>query len=153
MACDLCGGEGATEVLGFDHRDEPTAEDIWRVARVCRDCRDDRLMPALRYLFVDGALNLKPPADDGFEAVELPPGELFWAWDHPNTGTRHVASRVLSGPALGHGTLCVGACGISARAEPEARTRLLSARREGVIVCARCIRARPHYVEGRRVSA
>lgn len=151
-ACDLCGEERPVETLGFDHRDEPTPEDVWRVANVCRDCRDGRLLPTLRYLFQDGALNLNPPQDDGFETVDLPDGALFFAWDHPNTGTRHVAARVLTGPALGHGYVCVGACGISARAEPDARSTLLSARKEGVIVCARCIRARPHYVAGEAVA-
>lgn len=146
--CDLCGWEGGREIetLGFDHRNLPSHEDFWRVANVCDRCRREKLMPTLRLLFQDGALNLEPAEpDDGWEAV-LPVHRdaIFFAFD--GSEVTHVAKRVQRAVAMPDEYRCVGRCGIERRTEPEARTKPLSARREGITVCGRCADAAPRYV-------
>jgi hypothetical protein len=146
--CDLCGREdGGVETLGFDHRDRGTPEDFWRVARVCEGCREGRLMPALRRLF-GGGLNLGEPDGDAWEPVApSESGALFFAFEGADAW--HVARSVLRADALPDERRCVGHCGIERRAEPEARSRPLRARREGIVVCARCAKSAPQYVGGR----
>lgn len=151
--CDLCGEDFAEgingEVLGFDHRPMPTGEDFWRVAKVCDHCRERTLMPALRALFEDGALNLEPATeDDRWELVTTEgTGAAFFAFT-TEAGTTHVARRVRARISSPREFRCQGFCGIEAGVDPEPRERPLSARREGIVVCSRCARSAPQYTVG-----
>lgn len=149
--CDLCGNERNTETLGFDHRDRPDTDDIWRIARVCSECRGEKLMPTLRNLFGDGGLNLSEPGlyDDGWETITPDDRDaLFFAFE--GSETWHVARSVQRAVPLPDEYRCVGHCGIEHRVEPEPRSAPLSARREGIVVCGRCAQTAPQYVGGRR---
>lgn len=149
--CDLCGGEGPTETLGWARYplDEPDDRgdggDLWRLARVCEACRDGKVTPTLRHLFDDGGLSLEGarPTDREWR-VEVPRGSVFWAFE-TGRGTTHIARSVRTGPALGWRSRCVAECGIEADADPDAKAAPLSGAREGVI-CGRCEKSRPGLV-------
>ena len=145
--CDLCGeetppieGRYLSLVPFLDKRDR-----AFRLAWVCEDCIDERLLPSLRLLFRDGAHNLSEPSPDaGRHETEKPTGVLFRTFDIG--GATHIASKVYSGPAYGHRFYCEAACGVSGFAVPEAEQRPLPEPREG-IVCGRCARFEPLFVE------
>jgi hypothetical protein len=147
-SCDLCPAEGDdVEVLGFDHRDQQAREDIWRIARVCPDCRKEHLMPALRTVFGGEGINLgSADGDDGWRTIKPAQYDAsFFAFE--GSQTWHAARTVKRAVLLPDEWRCVGHCGIEARVEPEPRQQSLSARREGITLCGRCARlAPPHKV-------
>jgi len=137
LACDLCGNERTgTEMLCFDQRQRPKPREVWRIARVCPACREEKLMPVLRRLFGGEGINLADPEGDDERDLPAEPGSAFRSFEHPNTGTVHVARTVRSGPGTLYEARCVGLCGISARTEPEERHEPLDGQRESV--CQRC---------------
>lgn len=151
--CDLCGAETDTETLELDRSSAVYTPDPepWRIARVCDDCREDELLPALRHLF-QGTPWLDEPHDDGIRTITPDPPHRFFVFTKPDRETVHVARSVLRGPALGRTPLCVGACGIDARVEPEPRAMRLSAREEGITVCGRCCKHAPERIKGRQIA-
>jgi len=141
--CHLCGEDKPTETLAFDGHLHFRA-DLWNVARVCADCREDRLMPVLRRLFGGEGINVSAPDPDAAEPVGTPAGHAFSVFE-TERGTVHVVRETERAPSLLWRARCVGLCGVEAVAEPEPRSRPFSRQEEGV-VCGRCARSRPGLV-------
>lgn len=154
--CDMCGHEDPyteatdssdVDVLCFDHRRKSGPEDVWRIARVCEGCREETLVPALRGIFQNGALNLNPAADDDvWEHEEPPAGALFWSFE-TEAGTRHAAREAKRRRSSPGEWRCVALCGIEAGVEPDAERTPLSRPEEG-ITCTRCFQSDPSLFAG-----